>query len=107
MKNFFTILFSFYIIVLSCATCECNEILEYQNKTEVTQNHSHKENLKLESCSPFCNCTCCTATAFYFQYIFVQFKSQIKINVVKIFPIVNQRFTPFHLQNIWQPPKNC
>ena len=107
MKNFFTILFSLYIVALSCATCECDEILEYLNKTEKTQSHSHNENQKPESCSPFCNCACCPATAFYFQTVFVQFKPQIKINVVKTFPIVNQRFSSFNLQNIWQPPKNC
>ena len=107
MKNFFTILFSFYIIALSCATCECDEILEFQNKTEITQNHSHSENQKSDSCSPFCTCACCTSSVFYFQTISLQFKPQLKINVVKTFPIVNQRFATFNLQNIWQPPKNC
>ena len=94
-------------MALSCVTCECEEVLEYQIKSQISQNHSNSNNQKFDICSPFCNCSCCPASAFYFQSVCMDFKPPIKINVTKKFEILNQHFTSFNLQNIWQPPKNC
>lgn len=102
-----TILFSVYIIALSCLPCadvEVNSLAHASSdhKTE-KENHSHdKEN---DLCSPFCDCNCCgpqvlthfAEVAFAFDTITVLIKSPI--------PTYKSIIASNFCGSIWQPPK--
>jgi len=101
--KFLTLLFSFYILILSCLPCgdrkECNT--EEAQKISVTTTHQ-EHNHTTEACTPFCTCSCCVASAFYqpltsFSTSNIVFQSvQFQYEVV---------FNSYDLHSIWQPPQ--
>lgn len=100
--RFFTIIFSIYILVLSCVPCGdgAENIVKSAAKISTTDNHNHAD---ADLCTPFCSCTCCPASAFYhplalFEIPKIIFQS-MKFNVVNSSCLSND----FH--SIWQPPK--
>ena len=103
-----TLLFSIYIIVLSCIPCEEAEI-NIGNKTAsyLTETNSPSDHQHEDACSPFCICNCCHCSGFY------KLNDHTKITLF-IKTIIEKQTTEYtsslfsNFQNsIWQPPKNC
>ena len=68
--KFFSVIFSLYILILSCMPCgdteDCKVLNNGKETFAQTEHYDHQEDTK--SCSPFCTCACCGSTiVFSFQ----------------------------------------
>jgi hypothetical protein len=106
VKQVLTLMFSFYILALSCMPCsdsdDCKYEQEQQTSNFATTNHSDHEQ-DTESCSPFCMCACCGQSCS-----FEHFQADLGLN----FPTVAQKVSVYKATfssevsfSIWQPPK--
>lgn len=102
--KFFILLFSFYMLTLSCLPCgdadDCNEKEKKEIAAASTQTeHDHES----ESCTPFCSCSCCSSAGFY--PVFNQPK--------QISPMAEKGksfrraddFNSYFAHTVWQPPR--
>lgn len=102
----FTLIFSIYLLVLSCVPCadkdECISNLKKEVPTSASHQHN-KKNIENGSCTPFCSCSHCPASAF--------FQSVIKKSAPKLFVLISRyseykiSFSSNKIASIWQPPK--
>lgn len=99
--KFFTIIFSMYILVLSCTPCgDAGEnIVKADQKVSNTTSHEHTADL----CTPFCSCACCPASAFYHPLAIFTIPKAV-FQATK-FTIVNTSCLSNNFHSIWQPPK--
>ena len=107
--KFFSVIFSLYILILSCLPCGDTEdckVLDNGKKTFAqTNHHNHQEDS--ESCSPFCTCACCGSN--------IGFSFQCPVSITDTLPtffpqrerimVENDAFASNFHGNIWQPPK--
>lgn len=107
--KFFSVIFSLYILILSCMPCgDAKDFSVMDNGKETfaqTNHHDHQKNT--ESCSPFCNCACCGSNiTFSFQCPVL-----VTENTSSFFPkheriiVENDSFAFNFYGNIWQPPQ--
>jgi hypothetical protein len=100
-----TLIFSFYILALSCMPCsdkdDCNYMSADQSTFATTDHSDHDSDT--ENCSPFCMCACCGQSC-----IFTHFQADFGLN----FPTVAQKVSVYKATfssevsfSIWQPPK--
>jgi hypothetical protein len=100
VKCFF-IIYSFYILALSCMPCPDVAIKENHEKAHIsasTEDHCHLADF----CSPFCTCSCCCTTAIYQPITSIilpeSYSTSIKISTqVTLFS--------YNSHTIWQPPQ--
>lgn len=99
--RFFTIIFSIYILVLSCVPCaDAGEnMVKSVQKISNTTSHEHTTDL----CTPFCSCTCCPASAFYHPLALFEIPKEIFQSMK--FMVVNSSCLSNDFHSIWQPPK--
>ncbi|NBA78634.1 hypothetical protein GOQ04_23975 [Emticicia sp. ODNR4P] len=107
--KFFALIFSLYILILSCLPCgdakDCKVLDNGKETFSQTDHHNHQEDT--ESCSPFCICACCGSNiVFSFQHPVLMTE-----NTPSFFPqreriiVENDSFASNFYGNIWQPPK--
>ena len=105
MKKVLTLLFSFYILALSCMPCsdkdDCNYVSADQSTFATTEHSDHDSDT--ENCSPFCMCACCGQSCS-----FTHFQADLSLN----FPTIAQKVSVYKAIfssevsfSIWQPPK--
>lgn len=105
VKQVLTLIFSFYILALSCMSCsdkdDCNYMSNDQSKFATTNHSDHDSDT--ENCSPFCMCACCGQSCS-----FTHFQTDLSQN----FPTVAQKVSVYKAFfsskvsfSIWQPPK--
>ena len=109
--KFFAYIMAFYILVLSVVPCSDvhNDCKDKKSKTELTQNHDHKQD-KDDHCSPFCTCTCCATSVVAIDFTLFQIKKPTDFTISQKVAIRNFSFLSNFFGNIWQPPKivsNC
>ncbi len=105
----FSVIFSMYILVLSCLPCgdvdDCKVADNDKVSFSKTSHSEHQEDT--ETCSPFCICACCgTNIAYNFFFSTPISEKQTtqysqKLNIV----YTNDSFSSNFYGNIWQPPK--
>jgi primosomal protein N' len=107
--KFFSVIFSLYILVLSCLPCgdadEC-KVADSENMTISKEKHpEHQQDT--EDCSPFCTCACCGSTIVYhFQgLVSMTEESPSFFPLRERIVIKNDSFASNFYGNIWQPPK--
>ena len=84
--------------------CYCDDMQENE-ATELHAATDHQaEDCNDDNCNPFFGCNCCPSTAFFFQRNFSIHKP-VPINVKQVFTLLDQHFTSYNSQNIWQPPR--
>ena len=102
--KFFALVFTFYMLTLSCLPCgdndECKE-KEKQEFSAASTQHGHEH--EAENCTPFCSCACCASPWF------LQVNSQSKYMsptaaTEKLF-CLDDDFDSYHAHAVWQPPR--
>ena len=99
----FTLILSFYVIVLTAIPCidtTVNVVLQNTELSHQTKDCDH--NNDTDRCSPFCTCNCC-ATSVIFQDYLVQLNC-FPFSEKQYFPVSSGFFSD-PLATIWQPPK--
>ena len=101
----FTLIFSFYILALSCMPCsdkdDCNYMSADQSTFATTDHSDHDSDT--ENCSPFCMCACC-GQSFSSSFASYSLALHVPVSLDK-FPIYNASFVSEVYLSIWQPPK--
>lgn len=103
--KFFTLLFSFYMLVL--AVMPCSDIEDFHtsvSKSSISPSKHSDDESKTDHCSPFCICACCgqsISNIFYSTY----YNSFTPIETLMEYPIHNTSFISEVFSPIWQPPK--
>lgn len=100
--KFFTVIFSIYILVLSCVPCVDGgeKYIKLSPEISATENHKHTADL----CTPFCSCTCCgqpVASKINYPIAQTVLKPENFKNSIAIY---NQTFISQFSATIWQPP---
>ncbi len=103
----FTLIFSFYILALSCMYCSDNDACK-----DLSADHStcaltcstadHQNQQDNDNCSPFCQCSCCHG---FVVLQFSKFTSEHLFANAKQFALYSANFSSAFSGNIWQPPK--
>ena len=103
--KFINLLFSIYIIALSCMPCADAENI-VGNKTACIQNETNSPSDKHnDACSPFCNCNCCNCNGFYKATDYASVITPVKIEQESSkIEYTSTLFSNFH-NSIWQPPQ--
>lgn len=103
--RFFTFIFTFYILTLSCMPCrdhdDCKIGKVEQSNFESTSNSNHNQDT--ENCSPFCICACCSQSCN-----FMHLQNEISFISHLPFEMIIEYHSPIHIgvsASIWQPPK--
>lgn len=110
--KFLTILFSIYIMLVSCLPCTdgnenigCDAIVSVDSNDSDFNSHSSHEHHHEDTCPPFCICNCCGAQILtlnkieFFEFPFFSVLYQEKV----IFYILN--YSNSLAKTIWQPPQ--
>ena len=100
------LLFSIYIIALSCMPCADAEI-NIGNKTAsiYTETNLPLDKHHDDTCSPFCICNCCHWNGFYKTIDYADITVGIKIATEKTtIEYTSTLFSNFR-NSIWQPPQ--
>ena len=101
----FTLIFSLYLLGLSCLPCGDKEECTVKAGTTISAPINHdKHNQETEHCTPFCTCSCCAAS-IAFQSM-TSYKIPKKIFPTTKYPVYNISFSSQVSFSIWQPPKN-
>lgn len=103
--KFLTLIFSIYLLGLSCLPCadkdECNNI---NTTTKIsTSADNEKQHPGNESCTPFCSCTHCPASAFCQSIVPYKIPKIIFPSVE--YPVYEISFSSKNSFSIWQPPQ--
>lgn len=101
-----TILFSIYIITLSCLPCADAEITIGKETASLHIDTKSSTDTHLEdTCSPFCICNCCHSSGFYKSNDYI--KRAVTVNIfieTQATEYTSAFFSNFH-NSIWQPPQ--
>ena len=100
------IIFSIYIIALSCMPCADSQS-NLGNKTASIHKETNSSSGKHpdDACSPFCICNCCNCSGFYKTTEFTALAVTIKIASKKHkIEYTSTLFSNFQ-NSIWQPPQ--
>jgi len=96
-----TVIFSFYILFISCMPCTDVADFKQTGNLKITQptcSNPHED----ETCSPFCVCFCCGSVA-------VNTTISTEIKIVEFNQEKTFKNNPIKIKNIsfsiWQPPK--
>ncbi|WP_416233534.1 DUF6660 family protein [Arcicella sp. LKC2W] len=106
--KFFSVIFSFYILILSLLPCNDTEDCKILNngKENFAQIDHHNHQADTESCSPFCICACCgSIIVFSFQCPILTIKDTSFFPLNARIIIKNDSFASNFHGNIWQPPQ--
>ena len=104
--KFINLIFSIYIVALSCLPCADAES-DFENKTVSIHNEKKAPSDKHhdDACSPFCICSCCHCNGFYKTVDCaentVAIKTVTRRNKIEY---TSTLFSNFH-NYIWQPPQ--
>lgn len=101
--NFFSLIFSFYLLGISCLPCgdkkECNSKSDTTYSAPVSHSkHNHDEN-----CTPFCSCSCCATFVSLKAIAFYKFPKLFTISLV--YPVYDVTYRSQVASSVWQPPK--
>jgi len=104
--KYLSVLFSFYVFLLSCAPCVDEQGLFSADEhlcSETSQNNSpaHQDE---QDCSPFCTCACCGSQGFNVPSAF-SFHSSNGFVAQKNSAVYTFHFSSDFISSIWQPPK--
>jgi hypothetical protein len=105
VKQVLTLIFSFYVLALSCMPCSDKDDSNYMSadqSTFATTDHSDHDN-DTENCSPFCMCACC-GQSFSSPFSHYSLSLHVPVSLEK-FPVYNASFVSEVYLSIWQPPK--
>ena len=100
--NFFALLFSFYMLTLSCFRCGDSEQCNAGDKQEISSapgDHEHER----EGCTPFCSCACCASTGFCPVINTPNYIAFTPAQV--IFFGQTGDFDSYNAHAVWQPPR--
>lgn len=107
--KFFNIIFSIYLVALSCLPCDDVELNSAAHKTvEITSNHDEKSNnhdKENDLCSPFCSCSCCGSQIVSFFKITTLSFNIVSKNIRTKLPSYTPKFISNFYGSIWQPPQ--
>ena len=103
----FTLIFSFYILALSCMYCSdkdnCKDLSADHLTCNASCDNTHDQNQQdNDNCSPFCQCSCCHG---FVVLQFSKFTSEHLFANAKQFALYSANFSSAFSGNIWQPPK--
>lgn len=108
--KFSIIIFSIYLLGLSCFSCVDRDDCIKFDKSETTfssaDNQQKNQQPNSDLCTPFCSCSHCPSSAFY-QFItpFI-FKPKLVFSKnIKQIGLYSFRYSNQFTSNIWQPPK--
>ncbi|MBY0426353.1 MAG: hypothetical protein K2Q22_12000 [Cytophagales bacterium] len=100
--RFFTIVLSFFVLMLSIAPCSdvenCN-----QEDVELTADHTDHQH-EQDFCSPFCICACCGCSGFIVSVPFFQMQGK-GFRISKLIVLPDFEFVSSFYYSFWQPPK--
>jgi len=102
--KFFTLLFSLYMLGLSCFPCGDSEECAVKDDTTISSAANHNGHSQdTEHCTPFCTCSCC-AVSVSLQTI-ASYKIPKRVFADKNYPAYEISYTEQISIAIWQPPK--
>ncbi|QMU26527.1 DUF6660 family protein [Adhaeribacter radiodurans] len=98
------VIFSFYLLVLSCIPCADAAPRDNAAQTafSVDDNKAESHSSDVDLCSPLCLCTCCTGATLVHPAIKVE-SIPVQVNIpVPVYQPVSISHPTF---SIWQPPQ--
>jgi hypothetical protein len=100
------IIFSIYIIALSCMPCADAAINIGNNPVSYhTDTNSSSDNHHEDACSPFCICNCCNCAGFYKSNDYTKTNAFVNTSIEKqTTEYTSTLFSNFQ-NSIWQPPQ--
>ncbi|MES2851202.1 MAG: DUF6660 family protein [Bacteroidota bacterium] len=102
--KFFTLLFSLYMLGLSCFPCGDGDECVVKDDTNISAPINHNNHSQdAEHCTPFCTCSCC-AVSVSLQAI-ASFRISKRIFPAKNYPVYEISYSEQVSFAIWQPPK--
>jgi hypothetical protein len=101
-----TVLFSIYIIALSCLPCaDAGKAVVNDSKTFQSETHSATDEHTDDACSPFCICNCCHYSDFHKTADAVKKEVILRtFTEMQGTAYTSTLFSTFH-NSIWQPPQ--
>src|SRR4051812_13406339 len=94
-----SIIFSFYLIALSCLPCEDEGVFD----SDAVSVHHTSEHLDNDLCQPFCVCNCCGVQVFnYVPEFEAEFAAPMKPEINKSLPFHKDNFIATFSGSIWQ-----
>ncbi|MFC4233317.1 DUF6660 family protein [Parasediminibacterium paludis] len=105
--KFLTLIFSIYLLVLSCVPCADKDECNINMDIKTTISSTTKENPKKsdEACTPFCTCSHCSASAYYQPLN--SYKIPKRIFPTTKYPVYDVSYNSQVFFSIWQPPKKA
>jgi hypothetical protein len=106
--KFFTLVFSFYLLVVSLLPCsdarnECTDASQ-QFQVEQASAHNHQSDHN-DVCSPFCTCTYCNVIAGFALQPLKAIDLKPVVKGTPQYPVHHTFFISAYFGNIWQPPR--
>ncbi|MBP7273666.1 MAG: hypothetical protein KA974_07480 [Saprospiraceae bacterium] len=100
----FTLIFSFYLLGLSCLPCGDKEECTVKADTTISAPINHDNHSQdTEHCTPFCACSCCAASVTF--PTMASYKIPKRIFPTTKYPVYNISYSSQVSFSIWQPPK--
>ena len=100
----FILIFSFYLLGLSCLPCgDKNECTVKATTTVSTPINHDKHSQDTEHCTPFCTCSCCAVSVSLPATVF--YKIHKRIFPTKKYPMYDVSYNSQVSFSIWKPPK--
>ncbi|WP_394353941.1 DUF6660 family protein [Adhaeribacter swui] len=98
------ILFSFYLLVLSCIPCADAAPQDHAAQTIISAVHNKggSPSSDVDLCSPLCLCRCCTGATLVYPASKVEFTPVLVTIPVPVYQSVS---IPHPVFSIWQPPQ--
>ncbi|MEP6726255.1 MAG: hypothetical protein ABJC98_10585 [Bacteroidota bacterium] len=103
--NRLLIIFTAYLLILSCFPCMCDDAQEIHTKrVEINASASAGNNNKDDGCHSFCSCSCCLSSTFFYQKE-LQVEAPLALYDIVEFNRADGHFISYNANAIWQPPK--
>jgi len=97
------IILSILTFTLSTLPCDDEAVVNSEQLTSITQNHSDDNHRDFDLCSPFCSCVCCASIVL--ELNIQQNNSNLEFSTKELNSHYSAFYSSSFLTQIFQPPQ--